>query len=222
MTASHRHILGWTLGVAFFSLPPERSSTAETAAQRAPSFTRVVDAYLDRFAQYHPSIAAGNGIHAHDDRLEDFSAKVIQGLDRLDWHGTRQIIHTLVRRIEIDRDSVEVVFRVPPMGGPPEGGSQLPTRSNLQHCTDGYARLRGLCGVLRRRAGIVPNSECGTIPGLQRTTKRCCAAPGKSGEARAYRVSRVPLTPPSNRCPRSPCRICRSRRGCGRRNRLAW
>jgi site-specific DNA recombinase len=78
-------------------------------------------------------------------RLEDFSAKVIQGLDRLDWHGTRQIIHTLVRRIEIDRDSVEVVFRIPPMGGPSEGGPQLPTRSNLQHCTDGYARLRGLC-----------------------------------------------------------------------------
>jgi site-specific DNA recombinase len=83
-------------------------------------------------------------------RLEDFSAKVIQGLDRLDWHCTRQIIHTLVRRIEIDRDSVEVVFRIPPMGGPSEGGPQLPTRSNLQHCTDGYARLRGLCGAVLR------------------------------------------------------------------------
>src|SRR6202790_1959027 len=77
-------------------------------------------------------------------RLEDFSARVNQGLDRLDWHGTRQIIHTLVRRIEIDRDSVEVVFRVPPMGGPSNAGPQLP-RSNMQHCTDGYARLRGLC-----------------------------------------------------------------------------
>jgi site-specific DNA recombinase len=78
-------------------------------------------------------------------RLEDFSAKVNQSLDRLDWHGMRQIIHTVVRRIEIDRDSIEVVFRVPPMGGPSGAGPQLPTRSNLQHCTDGYARLRGLC-----------------------------------------------------------------------------
>src|SRR5580704_17539831 len=33
-----------------------------------------------------------------------------------------------------------------------------------------YARLRGLCGAVRRRAGIVPNSETGTVPGLQRTT----------------------------------------------------
>src|SRR5580704_7902293 len=74
-------------------------------------------------------------------RLEDFSAKVSQGLDRLDWHGMRQIIHTLVRRIEIDRDSVEVIFRVPPIGGPAEGGTP-PSHITWQHCTDRYARLR--------------------------------------------------------------------------------
>lgn len=33
-----------------------------------------MDEYLDRFARRHPSIAAGNGIHAHDDLLEGFSA----------------------------------------------------------------------------------------------------------------------------------------------------
>jgi uncharacterized protein (DUF885 family) len=32
-----------------------------------------VDGYLDRFARRHPSIAAGNGIHDHDDLLDDFS-----------------------------------------------------------------------------------------------------------------------------------------------------
>src|SRR6266853_1824081 len=30
-------------------------------------------------------------------RLEDFSAKVAKGIDRLDWMGKRTIIHTLVR-----------------------------------------------------------------------------------------------------------------------------
>jgi uncharacterized protein (DUF885 family) len=40
-------------------------------------FARWVDAYLDRFARNHPSIAAGNGIHAHDDQLENFSAASI-------------------------------------------------------------------------------------------------------------------------------------------------
>ena len=69
-------------------------------------------------------------------RLEDFSAKISRGLDRLDWQGMRNIIHTVVRRIEIDHDSVEVVFRVPP------GPEQTPSPGSAQHCTDGYARLR--------------------------------------------------------------------------------
>jgi uncharacterized protein (DUF885 family) len=42
-----------------------------------PSFAQFVDRYLDDFARRHPSIAAGNGLHAHDDRLEDFSAAAI-------------------------------------------------------------------------------------------------------------------------------------------------
>jgi len=34
-------------------------------------------------------------------RVEDFAARVRDSLDRLDWHGTREIIRTLVRRVEI-------------------------------------------------------------------------------------------------------------------------
>jgi uncharacterized protein (DUF885 family) len=40
-------------------------------------FAAFVDRYLDAFAMRHPSIAAGNGLHAHDDRLEDFSPAAI-------------------------------------------------------------------------------------------------------------------------------------------------
>ena len=42
-----------------------------------PSFIALVDEYLDQFARRHPSIAAGNGLHGHDDALEDFSARAI-------------------------------------------------------------------------------------------------------------------------------------------------
>jgi uncharacterized protein (DUF885 family) len=53
-------------------------SAANGAAPADPRpFARFVDAYLDRFAQFHPSIAAGNGMHAHDGQLEDFSASSI-------------------------------------------------------------------------------------------------------------------------------------------------
>ena len=40
-------------------------------------------------------------------RLEDFSDKVHQALDALDWHGTRDIIRMMIRQIEVDGDHVE-------------------------------------------------------------------------------------------------------------------
>lgn len=43
----------------------------------SPSFASFVDRYLDDFARRHPSIAAGNGLHQHDDLLDDFSATEI-------------------------------------------------------------------------------------------------------------------------------------------------
>jgi len=78
-------------------------------------------------------------------RLEDFSARVSRGLDQLDCPGRREIIRTLVRRIEIGQDNVEVVFRVPPGGAPPTAPQTSPTGS-AQHCTDVYARLRRAMG----------------------------------------------------------------------------
>ncbi|HYV98445.1 MAG TPA: DUF885 domain-containing protein [Gemmatimonadaceae bacterium] len=53
---------------------------AACAEPRTPSgtFAAFVDRYLDDFARRHPSIAAGNGIHAHDDLLDDFSDSAIR------------------------------------------------------------------------------------------------------------------------------------------------
>ncbi len=53
---------------------------AATPAPRrsAESFPAFVDRYLDDFARRHPSIAGGNGIHDHDDLLDDFSATAMR------------------------------------------------------------------------------------------------------------------------------------------------
>ena len=72
-------------------------------------------------------------------QLEEFAVLVRKGLDDLDWHGMRNIIRTLVRRIEIDGDHLEIVFRVP--SPPNNGGSTEPPPSgsdpaSWQHCTD--------------------------------------------------------------------------------------
>jgi site-specific DNA recombinase len=47
-------------------------------------------------------------------RLEDFAAQVEHGLEAADWLTRREIIRTLVSRVEIDHTQVNVVFRVPP------------------------------------------------------------------------------------------------------------
>ncbi|HEY0836268.1 MAG TPA: hypothetical protein VGE72_20345 [Azospirillum sp.] len=74
-------------------------------------------------------------------RLEDFADKVHQSLDELDWNGTREIIRSMVRRIEIDGDHVNVVFRIPPPlseGGESPIGGACPARDNWQHCRGRY------------------------------------------------------------------------------------
>ncbi len=86
-------------------------------------------------------------------RLEEFAAQVHQGLDKLDWQGKRDLIRTLVRRIEIDGSHVEVVFRVPPPAPEHPGQPRDPHRAPKawQHCTSD-------CGAHLRLVGAVPSS----------------------------------------------------------------
>ena len=78
--------------------------------------------------------------------VEEFAVMVRRGLEELDWQGTREIIRALVRRVEIDGDAVEVVFRIPPL--PPDHDPGRPGLSpresdSWQHCGCGH---RGLIG----------------------------------------------------------------------------
>ena len=66
-------------------------------------------------------------------RLEDFSIRVRENLDLLDWSARRDVIRLMVRRIEIDDSQVEIVFRIPP---PPSGGTGGDRKLKAaQHCT---------------------------------------------------------------------------------------
>jgi site-specific DNA recombinase len=60
-------------------------------------------------------------------RLESFAALVRDRLDEADWATRRDLIRTLVRRIEVNDQHVRVVFRV----GPDPQGS--PDPSQISH-----------------------------------------------------------------------------------------
>ncbi len=66
-------------------------------------------------------------------RLEDFARQVHDRVVEVDWHTQRDLIRTLVKRVEIDRDDINVVFRVDPLPPPsdPRGAGE---GSILQDC----------------------------------------------------------------------------------------
>ena len=72
--------------VLLLSLPA--CAPAPDPAPAPERFEVFVDAFLAHFAERHPSIAAGNGLHLHDDRLEDFSALAIMAEVEA-WKGLR-------------------------------------------------------------------------------------------------------------------------------------
>ena len=85
-------------------------------------------------------------------RLEDFAAKVHGGLEEADWASKRDLIRTLVKRVEVARDQVNIVFRVDPYAGDPD-----PEKKSWQLCRGSNFPIAGKCGtgwdgkVVRRR-----------------------------------------------------------------------
>jgi uncharacterized protein (DUF885 family) len=69
-----------------------KGAPATRTVPAPPRFAALVDEYLDQFARRHPSIAAGNGIHAHDAALEDFSAGAVS--TEVEW------LHAFRRRLD--------------------------------------------------------------------------------------------------------------------------
>lgn len=73
--------------------------------------------------------------------LEDFSSNITSNLDNADWITKRDIIRTLVKRIEINLENVNVVFRVKEL--PDSSGHNGEEKKNLQHCWgSNYTSLR--------------------------------------------------------------------------------
>ncbi len=64
-------------------------------------------------------------------RLETFASKVKEGLAEADWLTRRELIRTLVKRVEVNQEHVNVIFRIGPTT--PSTPSDHHTHS-LQHC----------------------------------------------------------------------------------------
>jgi site-specific DNA recombinase len=73
--------------------------------------------------------------------LEHFSSCVETKIEQIDWHTKRDIIRTLVKRIEINEEDVTVVFRLNEL--PPTKRPTGDYSGSLQHCPTGRNFIYG-------------------------------------------------------------------------------
>ncbi|RDD34072.1 recombinase family protein [Wolbachia endosymbiont of Cylisticus convexus] len=64
--------------------------------------------------------------------LEEFFSNIKSKLDDLDWLTKRNVIRILVKRIEVDIEEVNIVFRVKDISHSTEHNNEK--GQNLQHC----------------------------------------------------------------------------------------
>jgi site-specific DNA recombinase len=107
-------------------------------------------------------------------RLEDFAAQVTSGLETADWSVRREIIRTLVSRVEIHRAQVNVVFRVPPNPFVASPGVGV-----LQHCGRGDLSALGQHRPARTRPRVGRTMWPPWCAGAVR--RRLCATKAEGG-----------------------------------------
>jgi site-specific DNA recombinase len=64
-------------------------------------------------------------------RLEDCAANLHDGLAAADWASQRDLIRALVKRVEVARDEVHIVFRIDPYPGDVDPEKKLPLYNSL-------------------------------------------------------------------------------------------
>src|SRR5438093_8575577 len=88
---------------------------------------------LARLAEQRQALADEAALHGELQliigRLEDFAAKLHDGLEAADWASKRDLIRALVKRVEVARDDVNIVFRIDPYPGDAD-----PEKKSLQLC----------------------------------------------------------------------------------------
>jgi site-specific DNA recombinase len=92
-------------------------------------------------------------------RLEDFAAQVQEGLAEADWSRKREMIRTLVKRVEVAHDQVRVVFRIEPRSGDPSPG-----KKSLQDCRRSHRAALGRPLRPLEHDPVAPHSGLQVVP----------------------------------------------------------
>lgn len=100
-------------------------------------------------------------------RLEEFSERVQNSLTTADWQQRRELIRLLVKRVEIDRQDVNVVFRVEPPHYPPSPNSSDAAGGFLQDCRRGDLSVGSQYSARRHGTALRSRGQEGSTPSTQ-------------------------------------------------------
>jgi site-specific DNA recombinase len=132
-------------------------------------------------------------------RLDEFAARVKGGLEEADWSTRRELIRAVVKRVEIGKEDVNIVFRVSP-----DPFVESPNKDILQHC-----------GRREHATLWCPTIGLVVVPAFQ-IPRKSCRYRSSSGRPRlprswmtlrtvsAFRISRTSLSSWS----RTPASLC--------------
>ncbi|MGL4621269.1 MAG: hypothetical protein ACRCZS_19770 [Chroococcidiopsis sp.] len=67
-----------------------------------------------RAKQVSEEMSLHTQLHLIVTRLHEFTARVKNGLEQVDWATQRELIRTLVKQVEVEQGQVNFVFRVRP------------------------------------------------------------------------------------------------------------
>src|SRR5438128_6467075 len=103
----------------------------------APRVTRLRQR-LARLEEQRQALADEAALHGELQliigRLEDCAATLHDGLAATNWTSKRDLIRALVKRVEVARDDVNIVFRIDPYPGDSD-----PEKKSLQLCSPNYS-----------------------------------------------------------------------------------
>lgn len=98
----------------------------ESRVQRARERLRLLEAQAEQQADEETQ---RNDLRLVIGHLQEFTDRVHRGLESLDWHTRREVIKSLIKRIEVTNDGVRIIYRVDPAPLPDDGARILPNRS---------------------------------------------------------------------------------------------
>ena len=117
-------------------------------------------------------------LHLVIGKLETFAGLVRDRLDEADWTTKRDLIRTLVRRIEVNDQHVRVVFRVDPgptgHSDPTQISHHYPSRGRGMWWRRSWFSLKGTLGIRAAGEGssCSSGSTCSTTGRIRATTPR--------------------------------------------------